>query len=204
MSVLELTDEQVLSLIGQLPSAKKREALLALARDAGARREERMAHAEAQLRQRARERGLDWETLDDAGREARLARFFRPYHAALADLLDAAPPQLILSLHSFTPRLASDPGQARPWQVGVLYNQDDRAARIAIPLLAAQGLIVGDQEPYSGKLLTATMNRHAEAEGRPYLGIEIRQDEIASAEGQAIWAERLHDLCNRVALAIGG
>lgn len=142
--------------------------------------------------------------LDHAGREARLDRFFRPYHAALADLLDAAPPQLILSLHSFTPRLASDPGQARPWQVGVLYNQDDRAARIAIPLLAAQGLIVGDQEPYSGKLLNATMNRHAEAEGRPYLGIEIRQDEIASAEGQAIWAERLHDLCNRVALAIGG
>ena len=142
--------------------------------------------------------------LDHAGREARLDRFFRPYHAALADLLDAAPPQLILSLHSFTPRLASDPGQARPWQVGVLYNQDDRAARIAIPLLAAQGLIVGDQEPYSGKLLNATMNRHGEAEGRPYLGIEIRQDEIATAHGQAIWAERLHELCNRVALSIGG
>lgn len=142
--------------------------------------------------------------LDHAGREARLDRFFRPYHAALADLLDAAPPQLILSLHSFTPRLASDPAQARPWQVGVLYNQDDRAARIAIALLAAQGLIVGDQEPYSGKLLNATMNRHAEAEGRPYLGIEIRQDEIATAHGQAIWAERLHDLCNRVALAIAG
>ena len=74
MSVLELTDEQVLSLIGQLPSAKKREALLALARDAGVRREERMAHAEAQLRQRARERGLDWDTLDDAGREALVNR----------------------------------------------------------------------------------------------------------------------------------
>ena len=141
--------------------------------------------------------------LDHAGRMARLARFFHPYHAALADLLDAAPPALILSLHSFTPRLASDPGQARPWQVGVLYNGDDRAARIAMPLLAAQGLMVGDQQPYSGKLLNATMNRHAEAEGRPYLGIEVRQDEIASAEGQALWANRLHDLCNRVALAIG-
>ena len=76
MSVLELTDEQVLSLIGQLPSAKKREALLALARDAGARRDERMAHAEEQLRQRAHERGLDWDTLDDAGREALVNRLF--------------------------------------------------------------------------------------------------------------------------------
>jgi len=74
MSVLEITDEQVLSLIWQLPSAKKREALLALARDAGARREERMVYAEAQMRQRARERGLDWDTLDDAGRQALVNR----------------------------------------------------------------------------------------------------------------------------------
>jgi len=83
-----------------------------------------------------------------------------------------------------------------------LYNADDRAARLAIPLLEAEGLVVGDQQPYSGKLLNATMNRHAEAEGRPYLGIEIRQDEIADEDGQARWAERLHRLCNRVALAL--
>ena len=70
MSVLELTDEQVLSLLGQLPPAKKRAALFALAQDASTRREERMAYAEAQLRQRARERGLDWDALDEAGREA--------------------------------------------------------------------------------------------------------------------------------------
>lgn len=140
--------------------------------------------------------------LSHAEHEARLNRFFRPYHAALADQLNAAPPALILSLHSFTPQLASNPGEQRPWQVGVLYNEDDRAARIAIPLLAAEGLVVGDQQPYSGKLLNATMNRHAEAEGRPYLGIEIRQDQIADAAGQAVWAERLARLCNAVALAL--
>ena len=106
---------------------------------------------------------------------------------------------LILSLHSFTPRLASSDEQ-RPWQVGVLYNNDDRAARLAIPLLEAEGLIVGDQLPYSGKLLNATMNRHAEAEGRPYLGIEVRQDQIAHAAGQAEWAERLARIANRVAM----
>jgi predicted N-formylglutamate amidohydrolase len=134
--------------------------------------------------------------------EARLDRFFRPYHAALAAQLDAVPVSLILSLHSFTPQLASNPAEKRPWQVGVLYNEDDRAARLAIPLLEAEGLNVGDQEPYSGKLLNATMNRHAEAEGRAYLGLEIRQDEIGDAAGQAAWAERLHRLCNRVATAI--
>ncbi|MBU0792860.1 MAG: N-formylglutamate amidohydrolase, partial [Alphaproteobacteria bacterium] len=47
------------------------------------------------------------------------------------------------------------------------------------------GLIVGDQQPYSGKLLNATMNRHAEAHGRPYLGVEMRQDLVSDAAGQA-------------------
>lgn len=140
--------------------------------------------------------------LDPASREARLDRFFRPYHAALADLLDATPQALIVSLHSFTPQLASNPGEKRPWQVGVLYNEDDRAARIGIPLLEAEGLTVGDQQPYSGKLLNATMNRHAEADGRPYIGIEIRQDEIAGEEGQAVWAERLGRIANEIALSL--
>ena len=138
--------------------------------------------------------------LDHAAHEARMQRFFHPYHNTLATLLDDTPQALILSLHSFTPRLVSHPDELRPWQVGVLYNQDERAARLAIPLLDAEGLVVGDQQPYSGHLLNATMNRHAEAEGRPYLGIEIRQDQIASAAQQADWAERLARLCNRVAL----
>lgn len=139
--------------------------------------------------------------IDHEGHEARLTRFFRPYHHALEALLDEHPPALILSLHSFTPRLASS-DEHRPWQVGVLYNQDDRAARIAIPLLEAEGLIVGDQEPYSGKLLNATMNRHAEARGRPYLGIEIRQDQITDTAGQGEWAQRLVKICNEVALKL--
>jgi predicted N-formylglutamate amidohydrolase len=141
--------------------------------------------------------------LSHAQHEARLDRFYRPYHSALAALLDEKPPALILSLHSFTPRLANCPEEQRPWQVGVLYNQDDRAARMALPLLAEQGLMVGDQQPYSGKLLNATMNRHAEAEGRPYLGVEIRQDEIADAAGQAIWSERLARICNAIAITLG-
>jgi predicted N-formylglutamate amidohydrolase len=60
------------------------------------------------------------------------------------------------------------------------------------PLLEAEpGLCVGDQQPYSGRLLNATMNRHAEAHGRPYLGLEIRQDLIGEEAGQARWAARL-------------
>lgn len=136
-------------------------------------------------------------------RAARMARFFDPYHAALANVIDATPPALILSLHSFTPRLASHPDELRPWQCGVLYNQDDRAARLALPLLADEGVVVGDQQPYSGKLLNATMNRHAEEDGRPYFGIEVRQDEISDPQGQQRWAERLMRVARKVAIAMG-
>ena len=139
--------------------------------------------------------------LDHAGHVARIARFHAPYHAALGRVLDEAPPALIFSLHSFTPRLASS-DETRPWQVGVLYNEDDRAARIAIPLLEAEGLCVGDQQPYSGRLLNCTMNRHAEAEGRPYLGVEVRQDQIDSPAGHARWAMLLARIANEVALKL--
>lgn len=135
-------------------------------------------------------------------REDRLANYYRPYHNVLSQILDTTPQALILSLHSFTPQLATCPDVQRPWQVGVLYNQDDRAARLALPLLEAEGLLVGDQQPYSGRELNATMNRHAEAEGRPYLGIEIRQDQIADAVGQARFAELLGRICNTIAIAL--
>ena len=78
----------------------------------------------------------------------------------------------------------------------------ERGARIAIPLLEAEGLTVGDQQPYSGRLLNATMNRHAEAHGRPYLGVEVRQDQIGDASGQTLWAERLSRIANEVASAL--
>ncbi|MDZ4139706.1 MAG: N-formylglutamate amidohydrolase [Erythrobacter sp.] len=133
-----------------------------------------------------------------ADREARLACFHRPYHSALAEWLAAAEPALILSLHSFTPQLASRE-EARPWQVGVLYNQDDRAARIAIAMLEAEGLTVGDNLPYSGRDLNYTMNRHAELADRRYLGIEIRQDLARTPADHARWAALLADLAQRVA-----
>jgi hypothetical protein len=70
MSVLELNDEQVISIVRQLPAARKRAALLALAQDAQARREERMRFGEAQLRRVCAKRGLDWDRMSEDEREA--------------------------------------------------------------------------------------------------------------------------------------
>lgn len=140
--------------------------------------------------------------LSHAAREARLERFFHPYHDHIAATIAAHRPAMILSLHSFTPQLASDPEQSRPWHVGVLYNEDARLAGAAIAALAAEGLNVGDQQPYSGKILNATMNRHAEANDIPYVGIEMRQDLVADADAHRLWADRLGRMCRKAALKL--
>ncbi len=130
--------------------------------------------------------------LDEAARNERMARFYNPYHGKLAQIIAAARPAMILSLHSFTPRLRSRRDERRPWQIGILYNEDDRLARVAIPALVAIGLNVGDQLPYSGRDLNYTMNHHAEANGIPYLGVEMRQDLISHPSGVATMCEWLN------------
>jgi hypothetical protein len=69
MSVLELSDEQVISLVRQLPPERKRAALLALAEDAQTRRDDRLQFGEQQLRVAAAERGLNWDRLSEDERE---------------------------------------------------------------------------------------------------------------------------------------
>ncbi|WBY08796.1 N-formylglutamate amidohydrolase [Sphingomonas sp. 7/4-4] len=132
---------------------------------------------------------------DTVDRAARIARFHAPYHRLLARRIRAQRPKLILSIHSFTPCLEHG-GTDRPWQVGILYNRDARAARPAIEFFRAAGLVTGDNEPYSGRLLNATLNRHAEANGIPSIAIEVRNDLIRDAAGIERWSQTLAGLAN--------
>ena len=69
MPTLELTDEQVVALVKQLPVERRRAALVALAGDATHGGEERMKYAEGQLRRVCAERGLDWDKISEEHRE---------------------------------------------------------------------------------------------------------------------------------------
>ena len=142
--------------------------------------------------------------LDHEAHQARLARFYHPYHDGLAALIAEHRPVMILSLHSFTPMLASHPGEQRPWEVGILYNRDDRLARTAIRWLSDAGWCVGDQQPYSGRLLNHSMNLHAEAHGIPYLGVEMRQDIAGSVTGARSFADALTPLLHACAAQVTG
>ena len=70
MPTLELTDQQVVELVKQLPPDQKWMALLALAEDTTARRDERMENVQTQIRRVCAERGLDWDTMSEDERES--------------------------------------------------------------------------------------------------------------------------------------
>ncbi|MBN9584943.1 MAG: N-formylglutamate amidohydrolase [Afipia sp. 62-7] len=132
---------------------------------------------------------------------ARQQAVFAPYHARIAQALDARKanglPTILVSLHSFTPVYA---GIARPWHVGTLYHRDDRLPHMLRDLLRKEGdLVVGDNEPYAVSDATDyTIPVHAEQRRLMHTGIEIRQDLIGDQSGQREWAERLARLLREI------
>lgn len=134
-------------------------------------------------------------------REKRIAEWYRPYHQAIVRVIDEAhlhhPHPALLSVHSFTEVWR---GSIRPWQAGILWDADDRMAVPLIDTLVAEGdLLVGDNEPYSGKLQGDCMWTHGTQRGLPHALIELRQDLIGEAAGQAAWAERIARVLRKIA-----
>jgi predicted N-formylglutamate amidohydrolase len=129
--------------------------------------------------------------LTEAQRATRREAIFDPYHACIDGLLAARGERrtVYVAMHSFTPVFK---GESRAMQVGVLYNRDPRLALIMLELLRAEGdLTVGDNAPYAVSDVTDYgVPVHAEKRGLAHVEIEIRQDLIADAEGQAGWARR--------------
>ena len=137
--------------------------------------------------------------LSAAERALRIDAIHTPYHDVIAAELDRHRPDLIVSVHSFTPQLATRPEEARPWPVALLHNDDDRAARLALSWLRGQGIDAGDNQPYSGRVLNYTMDRHAEANRIPYLGVEVRNDGLCNEAGVMHWSAILARTVTHVA-----
>ncbi len=127
-------------------------------------------------------------------RNVRINELFKPFHDGLEHeinrfTVEGVSPVLI-SIHSFTPVYKTE---VRNIEIGILW---DRASRLAEPLIAglrAQNyLAVGDNAPYSGRHPEDyTIDVHGEAANLACLGIEIRQDLIATEAGINDYAGRL-------------
>ena len=135
--------------------------------------------------------------LDSTQIDSRISEIFRPYHDRITGELErrrhAGLATALIAMHSFTPVFK---GIARPWHVGVLYNRDPRSAHLLMDLLRREeGLVVGDNEPYSVTDTTDyTIPVHGEQRQLHHVAIEIRQDLVADQAGQLRWAGLLDRL----------
>ncbi len=134
------------------------------------------------------------QNLTEAQRQQRIALAYTPFHDAIDSVvrtrLAKEQETWVVSIHSFTPVYL---GVARPWQAGIIHDEDERITEPLIAsLMAEEGLTVGVNEPYSpADKVYFTLEKHARTRGLPCAMIEIRNDEIADQAGERTWAKRL-------------
>ena len=143
--------------------------------------------------------------LRQSAKDARANDIYWPYHAAVDREVDrllalgVAP--AFVSIHSFTPVLN---GEARECEIGVLWDKDLGLKDIFIDDFREEGFVTGDNEPYSGKApADYTIDNHAEANGLPCVGIEIRQDLINDQAGVARIGNIMHRIIESIPERLG-
>lgn len=136
-------------------------------------------------------------------RRHRWERFHQPYHQAIEDVitrkLAGGQEPVVVSIHSMTPVMK---GVARPWQIAMCWQEDERLSRPMLDALRKRGdIVVGDNEPYSlDRNEDYSVPVHAMSRGLKHLQVEFRQDEVAEPVGQHRWARIFGD-CLQVALS---
>ena len=129
--------------------------------------------------------------LSPAAKLARTREIYRPFHAAIADLLDCRAvtglKSMVVTLHSFTPIYK---GKPRAVELGILHDRDTSLSSKLIK--GFPGVDARLNEPYGPKDgVLHTLNLHAYPRGLKHAMIEIRNDLIANERGQDEWAQRL-------------
>ncbi|MFQ5566744.1 MAG: N-formylglutamate amidohydrolase [Paracoccaceae bacterium] len=145
--------------------------------------------------------------IGEAEIERRKNAYYRPYHAAISaaidDIAESGETPVLVSIHSFTPQFRGRP--PRPWHVGLLWDCDDRLLRPLLARLKAEdGLVVGNNEPYTGQLYGDCLWTHGTSRGLPHVLIEIRNDLIESPDDQAAWAARLAPMIREAVAEMNG
>ncbi|MEO1044968.1 MAG: N-formylglutamate amidohydrolase [Pseudomonadota bacterium] len=140
--------------------------------------------------------------LDETAHEARLDRYYDSYHRRIGEIIASINPKLLIFLHSFASKLDSQQHQSRPWHIGIMYDDDDRAGQVALDYFHSVDIPVGDQLPYSGKIYNSSISRHGDRNGIACLGLEIRQDRLANAAGRAVMADHVGAMAEAIVQAL--
>jgi len=145
------------------------------------------------------------EHLSPEARLQRIRSIYRPFHDRVARLLDERAAQgvasLFITIHSFTPVYK---GVKRLLDLGVLYDRDTRLAdKLMLSFARMKDISVKRNEPYGPEDgVCHTLNLHAGLRGMPYAMLEIRNDLISHAAGQAQWVERLAAILDQIVTTI--
>lgn len=132
--------------------------------------------------------------LDKLEKIARIDEIHTPFHNEIEQELDARCdqniPTILVSIHSFTPKLGSD---ERPWHIGVQYAQNKEFANIIMNYLREDATVcIGDNQPWPvNEIDDYTIPVHGDGRDIPYVMIEVRQDLIATKEAEVSWAKKL-------------
>src|SRR5210317_504758 len=82
--------------------------------------------------------------LHQSDKDRRAKTLYEPYHEAVDNqvqrLRSIGPPPAFIAVHSFTPVMN---GEARPWEIGVLWDTDTRLRDIFLEDFTAAGYFVG-------------------------------------------------------------
>lgn len=128
--------------------------------------------------------------VDAAERDLRIARYHQPYHDAIDDVLrHQARETILVSVHTFTPELR---GVKRALEVGVLYDDHVPLAGTLADALAATGLVVRHNEPYSGlEGLIYSARVHGTRHGLRYVELEVNNGLLRDDAGVAAVAAKV-------------
>ncbi len=129
------------------------------------------------------------QALSYEAKQERLDRFFWPYHDAVTQkILDLKSAGItrpaIVSVHSFAPEYH---GVKRPWEIGVLFDKDERLSGPFINALQrGKSVSAGVNEPYTARDEIGfgfSVDYHAVFRGAPHIMLEVRQDELETSDG---------------------
>jgi len=130
--------------------------------------------------------------LSDCEDKINRINLYNAYHKKISELINKSILRgvfpAIISIHSFTPFWRE---RKRLIELGILWDSDDRLPNIFFNYLKRyeNQLIIGDNQPYSGRMRNDTLFRHGTRFGLPNILIEVRQDLISNKKGQKYFAK---------------
>ena len=128
-------------------------------------------------------------------RQARAEQYYHPFHERISALLDAREEAdrrtRLVTIHSFNPVYL---GAIRHVELGIIGHDTETLALNLYDTLHGKLPNVAWNEPYSAADdVTHTVERHSAPRDLKAVMVEIRNDLIATADGQRLWANHLAD-----------